>query len=112
MYFEKETRAKTFTYLYRARQRLKELFSFSKKTQTAFTGEHAKAKQEEGHRNQQSSHMLILRVFTTTLLKRSECNLEYWLQLQYLDRNRSQQACLGKLMFRLLALEQKCLSLH
>jgi hypothetical protein len=80
MYFEKEIQVKIYTYLYRARQKLKELCSFSKKTRTAFIEEHAKVRQDEDYKNQQSSHMLTLKVFITIHLKKSECNLESWLQ--------------------------------
>lgn len=75
MCFGRETLVKTFTYLYKVRQKPKELFSFSKKTQIAFIEEHVKAKLVGGHKSPLSFHMLILKASIIIRLKRSGCSL-------------------------------------
>lgn len=78
MYFGKVTIAKTFIYLSRERQKLKELFNFLNKIPILFTEGSARAKLEGGWKSLLNFHMQILREFTIIRLKRREWILEFW----------------------------------
>ena len=97
---DRETKVRSFICLYKVKQRHKEQFSYSKKILIPCIEDYRKFKQEEDQRNLLSFHMQILKEFTTILRRKKEWSWEYWLQLRYLAKSKSQLDCRERLMYR------------